>query len=103
MPHTYGKEDKKDKYSGGTIFVDHASSLIHIVNQVGLTAGKTLRMKKKFEQFTDSFGIKIQSYLANNVPFGSAALHRNIESNNQTIDFLGPGVHHQNGVTECNI
>jgi hypothetical protein len=103
LPHTKGKEDKKDKYTGGTIFVDHASSLIHIVNQVGLTSGETLRAKKKFEQFADSFGIQIKSYLADNVPFGTDAFLRNIESNNQTIEFSGVGAHHQNGVAERSI
>jgi hypothetical protein len=103
LPHTKGKEAKKDKYTGGTIFVDHASSLIHIVNQVGLTSGETLRAKKKFEQFAETFGIQIKSYLADNVPFGTDAFLRNIESNNQTIEFSGVGAHHQNGVAERSI
>ncbi|CAJ1969890.1 unnamed protein product [Cylindrotheca closterium] len=34
--HTKGKEKKKNQYSGGTIFCDHASGAIFIVNQVSL-------------------------------------------------------------------
>jgi hypothetical protein len=30
----YGKEKKKEKYSGGTLFVDHASSLMYLRHQV---------------------------------------------------------------------
>jgi hypothetical protein len=34
LPHTKGKELQKDKYTGGTIFVDHASGFVFIRNQV---------------------------------------------------------------------
>jgi hypothetical protein len=31
LPHTAGKEKPNEKYNGGTIFVDHASSYIHLI------------------------------------------------------------------------
>ena len=30
LPHTKGREKKKFKYSGGTIFLDHVSSFVYI-------------------------------------------------------------------------
>lgn len=100
LPHTKGKEPKSERYNGGTIFVDHSSSLMFLQHQVSLTAGETLRAKKKFEQQAAQFGVSIKNYRADNVPFGSAAFLQNIKDNGQTIDFSGTGAHHQNGVAE---
>jgi hypothetical protein len=49
LPKTYGKEPKKDKYSGGTLFVDHATGYIYLGHQVSLRVGETLRTKHAFE------------------------------------------------------
>jgi GAG-pre-integrase domain len=45
LPHK-GKELKKDKYTGCTIFVDHASGLIFARNQVSLRTGKMIASKQ---------------------------------------------------------
>ena len=57
LPNTKGKEPKKDKYNGGSIFVDHALGLIYIYNQVSLNVGKTLCGKQAFEQCALSCGV----------------------------------------------
>ncbi len=36
LPKTKGKEPKKDKYNGGTLFVDHATTYIYLRHQVSL-------------------------------------------------------------------
>ena len=100
LPHTKGKESKKDRYHGGTIFVDHASQFVHLSNQVSLNAGETIQSKRAFEQMAKTFGQTIRSYRADNVPFGSDDFRNEIERCNQTIDFSGVGAHHQNGVAE---
>ena len=100
LPHTKGKEKKKDQYTGGTIFVDHASGLVSISHQVSLKVGETLRSKRKFEQQAKQFGVKIKSYRADNVPFGLDEFKNDIAENEQTIDYSGVGAHHQNGVAE---
>ena len=41
--HTFGKEKDIDKFTGGTVFVDHASGLVFPRMQVVLTAGDTLQ------------------------------------------------------------
>ena len=59
--NTYGKEQNKDKYVGGTIFCDAASGLIFTSHQVSLRVGDTLRSKNKFEQMALSFGIDLEA------------------------------------------
>ena len=98
--HTKGKEPKKDKFTGGTLFVDHATSYIYLRNQVSLNTGETLQSKKAFEQVASQFGITIKGFRADNVPFGSAAFMQNLADNDQTMTFSGTGAHHQNGVAE---
>jgi hypothetical protein len=46
---TYGKEPKKEKYTGGTLLVDHATGYIYLGHQVSLQVGETLQMKHAFE------------------------------------------------------
>jgi GAG-pre-integrase domain len=103
LPHTKGKEDKKDKYNGGTIFVDHASGFIFVRNQVSLRSGETIISKKCFETLASSFGVTVKGYYADNVPFNSAEFKVELTSKGQTIDLSGVGAHHQNGVAERSI
>ena len=46
LAHTFGKEKKKDRYCGGTLFVDHASGLVHLRHQESLRVGETLVSKR---------------------------------------------------------
>ena len=103
MPHTYGKEKKDDQYNGGTLFIDHASSMVFIQHQVSLCTSETLQAKHKFEQLAHEHGITIKSYHADNSPFGNADFVCSIEDNGQAIKFLGVGAHHQNQVAERTI
>jgi hypothetical protein len=100
LPHTKGKESKKDRYHGGTIFMDHSSQYFYLQNQVSLTTGETLQSKRIFKQFAQTSGVKIKGYRANNVPFGNDDFCNNVQQHGQTIDFSGVGAHHQNGVAE---
>ena len=100
LPRTKVRVKKKFKYSGGTIFINHASSFVYINHQVSLTAGSTLISKQKFEQICTDHGIKVKEYHTNNVPFGYKAFMENIDLNHQKIKFSGIGAHHQNGIAE---
>jgi hypothetical protein len=100
LPHTKGKEPKKDKYNGGTIFVDHATGFTFLRNQISLKTGETLRAKKAFEQMAAQSGVTVKGYRADNQPFSSEKFKENISDNNQTLTFSGVGAHHQNGVAE---
>ena len=47
LPHTKGKEKKRDKFVGGTIGVDHARSMIVVLqHQSSLRTGNMLEFKK---------------------------------------------------------
>jgi hypothetical protein len=100
LAHTYGKESPKDKYYGGTIFVDHATGFIYIKNQQSLRVGETLKAKHTYERFANEFGIKLKHFRADNAPFRSAEFQADLELKDQQIDYSGVGAHHQNGVAE---
>jgi hypothetical protein len=43
LPHTRGKESEKERFVGGTIFIDEASSFVFAQHQVSLNAPETIR------------------------------------------------------------
>jgi hypothetical protein len=100
LPNTMGKEPSKLKYHGGTIFVDHASSFIFLVNQSSLRVGETLQSKIAFERFAQTCGHRIKSFRADNMPFASKEFKADLITKGQEITFSGVGAHHQNGVAE---
>jgi hypothetical protein len=100
LMHTKGKKPKKDKYTGGTIFVDHASGLIFVRNQVSLRAGETVVSKKAFELLATSFGVTIKGYMADNLPIDSNEFKVDLLAKNQVLELSGVGAHHQNGVAK---
>ena len=69
LPNSYGGEQEHNKYSGGTIGVDHTSAKIWLHHQVSLQAGKTLVGIRNLEQEFASVGIKIKQYNSNNRVF----------------------------------
>ena len=73
LPNTKGKEKKSKKFTGGTLFYDHASGHIFIVHQVSLRTGETIEAKRRYEKFQFSHGNRVKSYHADNKPFGDDA------------------------------
>ena len=68
LPTTKEKGKDKNKYTGCTIFCNHASGAIFIVSQVSLRAGETLVAKHKFKRWAQSNNMPhFQSYQANNI------------------------------------
>ena len=61
LPGSRGKEDPTKIYSGGTVFVDHASSTIIIYDQVSLGASDTIRSKDLYEVWTAENGVSVKS------------------------------------------
>ena len=101
LPHTYGKEDPKLQYSGGAIFVDHASGYTYIHHQVSLTTHATIESKEAFEAFCRDHGVVVSEYLSDNgTAFTSAAYREHLLAFSQTTKFAGVGAHHHNGVAE---
>jgi hypothetical protein len=61
-----GKTKPSSMYSGGCIFVDHATGFVDIQHQVSMTSHETLQSKHKFEGVARDCGVIIQSYRSDN-------------------------------------
>jgi len=55
--HTAGKERESEQFSGGTLFVDHASRLVTIFHQISLAGGETLVSKRLLEREASTSGV----------------------------------------------
>ena len=98
LPDTYGKEKSDKQYTGGAIFIDHATKLIHNTHQFTTTAAESVNSKHKFESFCDDHGISISQYLADNNPFHAAEWKSDCDNQGQKRTYSGVGAHHQNYV-----
>jgi hypothetical protein len=88
-------------YSGGCVFVDHASGYIHVEFQCHLNTHETLEAKDKFELMCRDVGIIPQRYQSDNgSAFTSAGFTANLRAFSQIIRFAGSGAHHHNGIAE---
>ena len=52
--HTKGKSDQSDMFSGGCVFIDHASGYVSIKHQVAINATETVKAKLTFEREAQS-------------------------------------------------
>jgi transposase InsO family protein len=99
-----GKTNQDTMYCGGCIFVDHASSYVHVEFQSHLTTHETLKAKENYELLARDLGIIVQSFLTDN---GSAFTSKEFTSQlakfEQVISFAGTGAHHHNAIAERNI
>ena len=102
--HTYGKEDPKTQFSGGCIFVDHASGYVYVVNQVHLDTRETLKAKQEFEDHLRDVGVIVSEYLSDNGSiFTSQEYTHHLNTFAQVNSFAGVGAHHHNGIAERSI
>lgn len=96
LPNTFGKEPEDQQYTGGAIFVDHATTFVHNTHQLSTTAAETIRSKHNFELFADTFGVSIKEYVGDNNPFHSKDWKDDCLHQNQLVTLSGVGAHHQN-------
>jgi hypothetical protein len=94
--HTFGKEKYDDQYSGGAIFVDHASKFIYNNHQLSTTTSESVMSKHLFESYSETLGVKIKEYLTDNNPFHGEEWKVDCNNQGQTRFFSGVGAHHQN-------
>ena len=96
-----GKSKDADLYSGGCIFVDHATGFIHVEFQRYVSTDESLAAKEAFELLCRDFGIVPQEYQADNgAAFTSAGFAKHLFERDQRIRHAGVGAHHHNGVAE---
>ena len=70
--HAKGKSDQSDMFSGGCVFIDHASGYVIINHQVDINATETLNSKLTFEREAQSQGLVIKGYHTDNGVFNSS-------------------------------
>ena len=100
----YGKTKDSEQYSGGCIFVDHASNYVHIVHQSSMSTHSTLQSKTEFEAVCRNYGVIPQAYISDNgSAFASKDFAKHLETFRQTLRFAGVGAHHHNSIAERNI
>ena len=101
LQHTYGKEDPKLQYSGGAIFVDHASGYLFIKEQVHMNTHETIASKEPFEAHCRDYGVIPTEYLSDNgSSFTSQAYRDHLMTFSQISQYAGVGAHHHNGIAE---
>ena len=100
LPNSKGKEDPEKMYSGGTVFVDHASGVIKIHHQVSLGASDTVRSKELHELWASEHGVSIKSYRGDNGVYKSELFKDDLKQRHQKMSYSGVGAHGQNGVAE---
>ncbi|CAJ1940544.1 unnamed protein product [Cylindrotheca closterium] len=102
--HTFGKEDPKTQYTGGCIFVDHATGYVFVEHQVHLNTQETLSAKISVEEQLQDFGVVVLEYLSDNGrPFTSQEYNDHLLKFSQIHSFAGVGAHHHNGIAERSI
>ena len=94
---------KERYYNCATVFVDHHSGMSFIHLQKSTNARETLEAKAAFEAWSNTFGVQIAHYHADNRRFAERAFLSHCDSKGQTVSFAGVNAHHQNGVAEKRI
>ena len=87
-------------FSGGYVFIDHASGYVRIKHQVAINATENVKEKLTFEREAQSQGVVIKGYHTDNGIFNSSDFMEELMRKQQKIIFSGAGASHQNGATE---
>jgi hypothetical protein len=99
-----GKTSQDDVCCGGCVFVDHASSCVHVKFQAHLTTHETLQAKARCELMSRHLGVIVQSFLTDNgSAFTSKEFALQLAKFEQVIRFAGTGAHHHNAIAERNV
>ena len=70
--HTKGKSYPSDMFSGGCVFIDHASGYVSINHHVSINATETVKAKLTFDREAQSQGVVIMGYHTDNGIFNSS-------------------------------
>ena len=89
--HTKGKLVQSDMFSGGCVFVDHASVHASIKHQVAIKATGTVKEKLTFERKAKSQGVVIKGYHTDNGIFNYSEFMEDLLKKQQKIRFSGAG------------
>ena len=88
------------RYMAATIFINHFSRLSFVHLQSTLSSEDTIQAKKAFERYTETHGVKIIHYHADNGSFVDHVFIEDIKLQNQQVTYCSVNAHFQNGVAE---
>ena len=98
--HTRGLEPIRDKYRGGTLFIDMATGYVRLFHQVTLSAAETIRSKLIYEREAKEVGNFIKSYHSDNGVFTARTFQAELEREEQKLTYSGVNAQFQNGHAE---
>ena len=87
-------------FSGGCVFIDHASGYVRIKHQVAINATETVKAKLTFEREDKIQVVVIKGHHTDNGIFNSSEFMEELLNNNKKIIFSGAGASHKNGAPE---
>jgi hypothetical protein len=96
----YGATTSTKGYTGGSLYVDHASGRIFHYPQSDLTADSTIQGKQLLEEEAKAVNVTVKAYHSDNGIFASQEFKDHCKGQKQELSFSGVGGHHQNGVAE---
>ena len=102
VTHSYhGGSDHSKLYSGGCIFVDAATGLVHVEFQTHLNTHETLEAKDAFERWSRDQGVILSEFISDSgSAFTSKEFSAHLSDYRQIIHFAGTSAHHSNGIAE---
>ena len=92
--HTNDKSDPYDMFSGGCVFIDHASGYVSIKNQVAINSTETAKAKLTLEREIQSQEVVIKRYHTDNGIFNSSEFMEELLKKQQEINFSGADASH---------
>ena len=87
-------------FSGGCVFIDHASGYVSIKHQVAINATETVKARLTFEREAQSQGVVIKGYHTDNGIFNASEFMEELLKQQQKISFSVAGASHHNGAAE---
>jgi hypothetical protein len=95
----YGKPSST-KFKGGSLYVEHASGIVHCEHQVVFSTRETIRGKQSFEKMCMDNGVVVQDNLTDSGTFKAKKCVAHINETQKMMYFCGTNAQHQNGVAE---
>ena len=87
-------------FSGGCVFIDHASDYVSIKHQADVNSTETAKAKLTFEREAQIQGVVIKGYHTDNVIFNASDFMEELLKKQQKIRFSGVSASHQNRSAE---
>ena len=102
VPRMDGRHTR-ERITGACVFIDNATRYSYTHLQTSLDGDQTVAAKNGFEYHSQTCGVNIDSYHADNGIFAEKKFRDQVAEDAQTISYCAVGAHHQNGIVERHI